>query len=107
MGNLVYLCERGYHVILSVHGWFCDRASLQKTGAQASLQGLGLPGRAASLCPDTFMDCVGLGERKTIRVTRRGSHCCHRHSDLFYLEDPRPGAKAEFRFKILRKISSR
>ena len=73
-------------LLLGVHRRFCDRASLQKTGAQASLQGLGLPARAASVCPDTSMDRLGIGERETVRVARRGRHRRHRHSDLFRLD---------------------
>jgi hypothetical protein len=103
LGNLVYLRECGHHVILGDHRRLSHRASLQKAGAQASLQGLGLSDRAAAICAHTFMDRLGIGNRETVRVAGGRCHCCGRHSNLFYLEDSRSGAKAEFCFEIVRQ----
>src|SRR5207248_1700242 len=74
MGNPVYLCERGYHLVLSADGSVRHRAAVQTTRVEAALQTLGIPDRADSFRRHEFMDRVGIGHGKSQRFPDRARY---------------------------------
>ena len=83
LGDVVYVCERRHHAILSVDGRLGHRAAVSTAGFEAALQTLGIPDRADSLRRRAFMDRVGVDHRKAERLPNRPRYRLPRYSCLF------------------------
>jgi len=83
----VHLRQRDHHTILRAYRRICNSASMETARAEAPLQTLGLPDCADPVHYRSFVDCVGLGGRKTPGLIDWSFYCWLGYPRLPYLAE--------------------